>query len=473
MEIKPLSKRRILSLILSVILLITALALPVSAAPHHHHQKPAQPHPVNKVAVTGTADYKAAYDVLKLVNAERKKLGRPALVMDKATMDAAMQRAAECSVYYSHMRPNGDNSYTVLDWKYTFGENIAVGQTAAKEVVTDWMNSPSHKANIIDSNYYETHRSFHRYTSIGIGVFKVGDVYFWCQLFNGAEKKADPTTKKAVTKTFNVEIKSKDLKLSIDQKKLTLDTGKSATLHISNANKGFLNTTIPLAAKGFRYSSSNEKVATVSTTGKVTAVGIGSAKITVKCQDGRSLFTIPVAVKNEKVDAAIAVTAKGVTISWGKVTGATTYKIYKSVYKSGKWQKATLAASTKALSYSDNKLKSGEKAKYTVYAYAGKKEFKSHDTVTGMYLAQPKVKVAKASAGAKLTWGKVAGATTYKVYRSTYSGGKWSAYKVYTTTKKTSYADKKVKAGQKVRYIVYAVNGSYKSAEKATTIFKR
>ncbi len=457
MEIKPLSLRRILSLVLSAVLLITALALPVSAATTT----------LSKISVTGTADYKMAFEALDLVNAERKKLGRPALVMDKTMMEAAMQRAAECSISYSHTRPDGSDSQTILNWRYSFGENIAAGHTSANAVIADWMNSPGHKANIMDEYYYVTQQSKHRYQTIGIGVFKVGDTYYWCQLFNGAEKTATPTQKKAVSETFTFEVQSSLLNLSYTPKSLALEGGKSATIEVSNANTSFYYAATPLTAKGLTYSSSDTAVATVSDAGKVTGVGAGSAKITVKCQNGRTLFTVPVTVKNEKVDASIATTSKGVKISWGKVTGATAYKVYKSLYKNGKWQSATLAKSTTSLSYTDTTLSSGEKAKYTVYAYAGKKEFESHDSVTGMYLAQPQTKVTTLSTGAKISWDKVTGATSYKVYRSTYSGGKWSDYKIYTSTKSTTYTDKNVKSGQKVRYTVYAVSGSYKSAEKA------
>lgn len=467
MEEKPSSKRRILTLFLSFILLITTLALPVSAAPKKANE------PISKIAVTGTADYKAAFEVLELVNAQRKKVGRPALVMDKATMEAAMQRAAECAIYYNHTRPNGEGSQDMLDWQYSFGENIAAGFESATEVMNGWMNSAGHKANILDEFYYVTKQSKHRYKTIGIGVFKVGDTYYWCQIFNGAEKKATPTQKKAVSKTFTIEAQAKYLYLSYSPKKLSLEGGQSANIEVSNANSNFYDYETPLTAKGLKYVSSDEKVATVSTSGKVTGKGAGSAKIAVKCQNGRTLFTVSVTVKNEKVNATAAIVSKGIQINWGKVTGATSYKVYKRVYKDGVWQKATLAKSTASLSYTDTKLKSGEKAKYTVYAYKGSKKFESHDTVTGMYLAQPNAKVANLSGGVKISWNKVSGATSYKVYKSTYKNGKWSAYKAYAISKTTSYTDKKATSGQKVRYTVYAANGSYKSAEKAgvTTVY--
>ena len=51
------------------------------------------------------------------------------------------------------------------------GENIAKGYTSAEAVVNAWMASPSHKANILSSNY----------TSMGIGYV---DGY-WTQWFIG------------------------------------------------------------------------------------------------------------------------------------------------------------------------------------------------------------------------------------------------------------------------------------------------
>ena len=33
------------------------------------------------------------------------------------------------------------------------GENIALGQQSVGEVVRDWMNSPGHRANILNRNY--------------------------------------------------------------------------------------------------------------------------------------------------------------------------------------------------------------------------------------------------------------------------------------------------------------------------------
>lgn len=81
-------------------------------------------------------------------------------------------------------------------------------------------------------------------------------------------------------------------------------------------------------------------------------------------------------------------------------------------------------------------------------------------------LDQPKAKLTTTASGVKVSWGKVDCATNYQVYRSTYSGGKWSAYKLYKTTKSCSITDTSLKSGAKVRYTVYAKNGKFSSKFK-------
>ena len=57
----------------------------------------------------------------------------------------------------------------------------------------------------------------------------------------------------------------------------------------------------------------------------------------------------------------------------------------------------------------------------------------------------------------KISWKKVTGAKSYIVSRYNYSKEKWEKI---TTTKKTSYVDKKKKAATKYKYRVTAVNSA-------------
>jgi uncharacterized protein YkwD len=118
-----------------------------------------------------------ANQVLQLVNKERAKAGLSALTTNSALTNAANKRAKETVQSFSHTRPDGSNFSTVLkefSISYrTAGENIAYGQKTPQEVVTGWMNSPGHRANILNANFGK----------IGIGVYKSNGVIYWSQLF--------------------------------------------------------------------------------------------------------------------------------------------------------------------------------------------------------------------------------------------------------------------------------------------------
>lgn len=120
-----------------------------------------------------------ALQVLELVNIERAKHGLSSLTYDAALSSAANIRAVEIKTYFSHTRPGGQSCFTVLDevgYDYrTAGENIAYGQSSAQEVMTAWMNSEGHRANILGENY----------SHIGIGVYQSGGVIYWSQFFAG------------------------------------------------------------------------------------------------------------------------------------------------------------------------------------------------------------------------------------------------------------------------------------------------
>jgi|GEM_PF-1483432 len=114
-------------------------------------------------------------EVIRLVNVERANNGLSALAKDETACYAAYTRAVECETSFDHTRPDGRTCFTVLDdYNISYGyagENIAMGQTTPEEVVTAWMNSSGHRANILNSNY----------TRIGVGFYN----NYWCQLFMG------------------------------------------------------------------------------------------------------------------------------------------------------------------------------------------------------------------------------------------------------------------------------------------------
>lgn len=119
-----------------------------------------------------------AEQVLQLVNQERAKAGLAALTMDEKVSKAALVRAKETEISFSHTRPDGSSFSTALkEQGVSFrgaGENIAWGQRTPEEVMNGWMNSSGHRANILNENY----------TTIGIGYYQNSNgTGYWTQLF--------------------------------------------------------------------------------------------------------------------------------------------------------------------------------------------------------------------------------------------------------------------------------------------------
>ena len=166
--------------------------------------------------------------------------------------------------------------------------------------------------------------------------------------------------------------------------------------------------------------------------------------------------------------------AKGVTITWNKITGAKTYTVYRSTYSNGKWSGWTaIKTGATGTSYTDTAVKSGATVRYTVKAINGSFTGYIKASNTTKFLTQPTVKVAKATNGIKASWAKVTGASGYIVYRRTYSGGKWGSWASIKTTTALSYTDTTAKAGVTYQYTVRAYSGSYKSSFTASTSIKR
>ncbi len=162
----------------------------------------------------------------------------------------------------------------------------------------------------------------------------------------------------------------------------------------------------------------------------------------------------------------------GVNVTWNAVSGADSYVVYRSQYSGGKWSNWSNLGSSKTTSYLDKTAKNGIKYKYTVRAknIVGSGAY-DKTGVSTTYIAAPTVKIANASNGIKVSWNKISGATGYTIYRSQYSGGKWSNWQNMGTAKsdKSSWTDKNVKSGVQYRYTVRTVKSNLKSAYKATS----
>lgn len=124
--------------------------------------------------------------VLELTNKERSKVGLEPLKLNKQLANAADNHSDSMARddFFSHTGADGSSvSDRVINNGYeysTVGENIAAGQRSAEEVVQTWMDSPGHRANILNPDY----------TEIGIGyeylendTGAVNYNHYWTQVF--------------------------------------------------------------------------------------------------------------------------------------------------------------------------------------------------------------------------------------------------------------------------------------------------
>lgn len=118
-------------------------------------------------------------EVLQLVNVERSKEGLSPLKFSKDLAASAYVRAVELPTKFSHTRPDGSKCFTAMAKRgHILGENLAGGQTSPKQVVKAWMDSKSHRENILNPNF----------TELGVVYYyKSNSKYkhYWVQHFRG------------------------------------------------------------------------------------------------------------------------------------------------------------------------------------------------------------------------------------------------------------------------------------------------
>lgn len=118
-------------------------------------------------------------EVLRLVNVEREKVGLSPLRFAKDLEASAYVRAVELPFKFSHTRPDGSKCFTAMAKRgHILGENLAGGQKSPKQVVQAWMDSESHRENILNP----------KFTELGVVYYYKSDSkykHYWVQHFRG------------------------------------------------------------------------------------------------------------------------------------------------------------------------------------------------------------------------------------------------------------------------------------------------
>lgn len=112
-------------------------------------------------AVLSYATSMSIQELLDGTNAQRLGNGQAALAINGLLNNAAQAKANDMAArdYWSHNTPDGQTPWTFMDaagYKYQLaGENLAYGFANASATITGWMNSPGHRANILNAGYTE------------------------------------------------------------------------------------------------------------------------------------------------------------------------------------------------------------------------------------------------------------------------------------------------------------------------------
>jgi len=99
--------------------------------------------------------------LLEQTNSQRQENGLSALSYNNVLSNAAYQKAQDMfdDDYWAHVAPDGKTPWDFIiqnGYKYSYaGENLAKDFNKSSSVVSAWMNSPSHRANILNPNYTE------------------------------------------------------------------------------------------------------------------------------------------------------------------------------------------------------------------------------------------------------------------------------------------------------------------------------
>ncbi|NEC69173.1 CAP domain-containing protein, partial [Streptomyces sp. SID9727] len=143
---------------------------PATKAPSATRAAPAEPAP------SPPSD---AEQVLALVNTERTKEGCSPVTGNDELTSAAQRHSEDMAAhdYFSHTSQDGSGPgerITAAGYRWsTYGENIAKGQRTPADVMNSWMNSPGHRANILNCSFKE----------LGVGIQDSPGGIVWTQDF--------------------------------------------------------------------------------------------------------------------------------------------------------------------------------------------------------------------------------------------------------------------------------------------------
>lgn len=268
------------------------------------------------VKVSGTYESVGRNTILKRINEIRKEAcvngyrnpstGRKLKASDYVPIKwssnlewIAQLRAAECTVYENHTRPNGKSCFSIQRRKeHSWAENLAWNYSGLMDGIEQWYREKndwvSQNTNAVTGHY--TSLINPNYKFIGLGSFRrdTGGWYGVSAEFgystNGSQKKSNLNGKTVQI----IEVRKDCIKNPVLSAPSSIRLKKKKTLSVSceivyPGIMGGTNTTKATVTGGITWKSSKPSVLSVSSSGRITAKKTGKATITAKVKGGFTL----------------------------------------------------------------------------------------------------------------------------------------------------------------------------------------
>ena len=297
-----LKKRRIrmkkikhtLCILLAVVLTLTSVTLlPVSAETDGDA--------VITVPITVQEEYDMAQEFFEVLNKNRADAGKYEYILDDRLMDVAMERAAQCCIYFGHgsmvyeRKEHAALEGTYID-KYGkhstdifMQEDIAEGLADAQSTYTVWYNSNGHRPLLTDTKNY-------KYCGIGVVTYH-GKREWVLVVSNAPVGNTIGSVSGSRTNTRDIRAKVKyfaGVNITIKGLNKKTDTPFEFADYSGNGNSGYSTADFPSL---FTYRNNTPGIIDVDGQGRITTKAAGAGSFTVFYRGTTELCTVNVNVK--------------------------------------------------------------------------------------------------------------------------------------------------------------------------------
>ena len=283
-----------LCILLAVVLTLTSVTLlPVSAETDGDA--------VITVPITVQEEYDMAQEFFEILNKNRADAGKYEYILDDRLMDLAMERAAQCCVYFSHLSlVYNKEKYGALSGTYIdrygsipnstiFQEDIAEGLADAQSTYTVWHNSSGHNAVMMDTKYF-------KYCGIGVVTYH-GKREWVLVVSNAPVGNTIGSVSGSRTNTRDIRAKVKYFaggNITIKGLNKKTDTPFEFADYSGNGNSGY--STADFSSL-FTYRNNTPGIIDVDGQGRITTKAAGAGSFTVFYRGTTELCTVNVNVK--------------------------------------------------------------------------------------------------------------------------------------------------------------------------------